>query len=530
MVGQFVGGPSGSLEAVNTGLGLARTIAKAITHGRVQRQMDADRQVEAAAQRALLNDPPPLHGSAKWATAADLTASGHLRPPSDFDLPSSILLGAFDDDPGASPTGWLHWDGEGHLMTVAPTRSGKSTTQIIPNLLRYRGSCIVLDPKGELYEATSAWRAANVGPVHRIAPFEERTDAFNPLSTIRSAAGARALADLLIPEDPHAQEYFRKDAISFLNGAIQHVCDRAPAHEMTMESVRTITALPTRDFLAAAEIMSRSPIMAVANAGNIVLGKSRERGIPGLRDTLNSELSIWDDEGVRRATRRADVDFHGLKDRPGTVYITVPFDKMAAFAPFLRVVLATALEAMIQNPVKPAIPVLFVLDEFLSLGPFTQFRNAIQTHAGSGVRLWFFLQNIAVLEEHYPTTWRSFFDSAVRMFFGTSDPFTATTISEMLGDTTVAQQYNSYSLGTSVSREDIFASGSGTSLNITRNVALTGRRLATPSEVVQLLSGSRSDGSRLGVLSLNGTPPVLAQLVPYFLGQRVPPRIGRHHG
>lgn len=36
-------------------------------------------------------------------------------------------------------------------------------TTIVPNLLRDRGSAVVLDPKGELYEATSAWRAANVG-------------------------------------------------------------------------------------------------------------------------------------------------------------------------------------------------------------------------------------------------------------------------------------------------------------------------------------------------------------------------------
>ncbi|WP_439402775.1 TraM recognition domain-containing protein [Bradyrhizobium sp. DASA03068] len=32
---------------------------------------------------------------------------------------------------------------------------------------------------------------------------------------------------------------------------------------------------------------------------------------------------------------------------------------------------------------------LFILDEFLSLGHFADFRNAIQIHASAGVRLWF---------------------------------------------------------------------------------------------------------------------------------------------
>jgi type IV secretion system protein VirD4 len=94
----------------------------------------------------------------------------------------------------------VHWDGDGHLLTLAPTRSGKSVTTIIPNLLRHRGSAVVLDPKGELYEATSAWRAANVGPVNRIASFDDGSDpktsnfpkhGFNPLARIRSQHHAR---------------------------------------------------------------------------------------------------------------------------------------------------------------------------------------------------------------------------------------------------------------------------------------------------------------------------------------------------
>ena len=43
-----------------------------------------------------------------------------------------------------------NWAGESHLLTVAPTRTGKATMQIIPNLLHYKGSAVVLDPKGEL--------------------------------------------------------------------------------------------------------------------------------------------------------------------------------------------------------------------------------------------------------------------------------------------------------------------------------------------------------------------------------------------
>ena len=42
-----------------------------------------------------------------------------------------------------------------HCLSVAPTRSGKGVSLIIPNLLQYRGSSIVIDPKGE-----NAWITA----------------------------------------------------------------------------------------------------------------------------------------------------------------------------------------------------------------------------------------------------------------------------------------------------------------------------------------------------------------------------------
>lgn len=37
-----------------------------------------------------------------------------------------------------------------HMITVAGSRSGKGVSMIIPNLLFYQGSMLVIDPKGEL--------------------------------------------------------------------------------------------------------------------------------------------------------------------------------------------------------------------------------------------------------------------------------------------------------------------------------------------------------------------------------------------
>jgi type IV secretion system protein VirD4 len=481
-----------------------------IVHRQQRKAMATARREQRRAMDDVLANPPPIHGSAVWANAASITSPARLSPIDGLLDPRNIFLGRLDE-------AWLSWDGEGHLLTVAPTRSGKSTMQIIPNLLRYKGSAIVLDPKGELYEKTAKWRSM-IGDVYRVAPFEANSHAFNPLDSLRTPADARALADLMIPEDPRAQEYFRKDAISFLNGVIQYTW-REAGQRATLGEVRNLTAMPIDSFIKLAEMMSRHPDPGIANAGSVVAGKNRERSLPGLRDTLNTELSLWDDAGVRQSVSRADFRFHDLKDRTTTIYITVPFDKMAAFAPYLRVVLASALDAMIQNQTIPTIPVLFVLDEFLSLGTFTQFRDALRTHAGAGVRLWFFLQNLSTLEELYPTSWRAFLDASVQSFFGTSDTYTGNLISELLGDTTQANVNTGYSVGMTLSRSDFLDTGSGESLNVSHNVNLTARRLLTPSEVVQRLGAVAADGSRQAIVSIVGSPPIGGRLVPYFKGE-----------
>ncbi|VIO69794.1 type IV secretory system conjugative DNA transfer family protein [Bradyrhizobium ivorense] len=120
---------------------------------------------------------------------------------------------------------------------------------------------------------------------------------------------------------------------------------------------------------------------AVREAANNGLGKSGDRGLPNLRDTLHSKLSLWSDPALLAVTDDHDVDFARLKDHPATVYITVPFNRMEPYAPFLKVLRKAALDAMPDNPAKPDPPVLFILDEFLSFGPFADFRNAIRTRS-----------------------------------------------------------------------------------------------------------------------------------------------------
>ena len=52
-------------------------------------------------------------------------------------------------------TDLITYSGDGHLITFAPTGTGKTSSSVITNALRHPGQLIVLDIKGEVYKATA---------------------------------------------------------------------------------------------------------------------------------------------------------------------------------------------------------------------------------------------------------------------------------------------------------------------------------------------------------------------------------------
>lgn len=115
------------------------------------------------------------HGSARFATDKEIAALTSFG--------SGLLIGR--DTKTGKP---LRYDGPAHLLTMAPTRTGKGVGTIIPNLLTAGRSVICVDPKGENARITGRARQ-KFGPVHMLDPFGvtgRPSSAFNPLAMNRT--------------------------------------------------------------------------------------------------------------------------------------------------------------------------------------------------------------------------------------------------------------------------------------------------------------------------------------------------------
>lgn len=491
------------------------TAVDAIKEGRdptgiLQRAREAYELRERQAE--MRTNPPPIHGSARWSNLADLETAGLLRPASG----RSIVLGNVENHP-------VSWDGESHLLTVAPTRTGKSVLQIIPTLLTYRGAAVVLDPKGELYQHTARWREAHVGPVHVVNPFRvpgiPASTAFNPLDAVTDSQSALELAEILYPRThEEKQQFFENEAVAFLTAVVEFTARFAPETHRNLGTIRDTLSTLDKNLSGLVAAMGDAAMpSSIRNPAANFRTKSRDTGQPRVLDSLNNHLRVWDTEGLRQATRRSDFDFKNLKDSPATVYLVLPFNQIAPYSTFVRMLFASALDAMLINPNRPEIPVLFVLDEFLMLDRDDRFVGALRTHAGAGVRLWFFLQDLPTLEQKYPTTWKSFLQAEVKSFFGTDDPHTAELVSRYLGDTTIA--YEVPNMSASVSGGHATSS----SFSISENLHLAARKLLLPDEVIAVMRGNAQ--GRRAVHFVRDVPPVQADLTPWFANDDLKARL-----
>ena len=166
-----------------------------------------------------LNQKRPLHGAARWASKADQTMAG-------FRSREGIVL-------GRTSSGLLISGGSDHVMLYAPTRTGKGVGVVIPNLLTWSGSVVVLDIKRENYEATAGFRASAGQRVLLFDPLalDGRTTRFNPLGHIDRANTIAVLDELqrmsvmLFPGHDHADPFWSEAARTGFIGAGAYVAE-----------------------------------------------------------------------------------------------------------------------------------------------------------------------------------------------------------------------------------------------------------------------------------------------------------------
>ena len=405
--------------------------------------------------------------------------SGLARPlklPAQIDEPGLLVgwsldavntrlpFGFSSGSPALTPsTGYLDpvlLEGEGHLITIAPTGAGKGRSCIIPALLRHDGPLIVIDPKGENVAVTARRRREMGDRVIILDPFgitDAATDALNPLDLIEAdsvesvdlaQAFAHALADLSDADPRNAYWYQRSTFL--LSSLILHVCCHTDPTRRNLGEVRRVLIALVEE-MHEAEAQRRDPneklpdgptTSEIANSPHPAARETLSLLRSGAREGLGSILSIAEDAvgfirgpQVGASVDRSTFDLEGVTrgDRLA-IYLVVPPHHLESHGRLLRMWIMALIKLLTRRQGKPGQTTLFILDEAAQLGPLAELRQAVTLLRGYGVQTWSFWQDVSQLQAIYPRDWQTIVNNcAVLQCFGAQNRMAADGMAQLTG-------------------------------------------------------------------------------------------------
>jgi type IV secretion system protein VirD4 len=378
------------------------------------------------------------------------------RPPVNYWMSPQELL-RYTYVPGQIILGKLGGTFLGHLddrpmVTIAGARAGKTSTILEPNLYLYPGSMLVLDPKRELARSASL-RAALGHNVYVLDPFNQSGQAsacFNALAELDPDSwtiidDVAAITHALIIDDGESRSKHWIESARALAVGIILLTLLLPEGERNLITFRELLLLahprllaamkaqpkPTGDdkhseeFFNANRLGITTLLTAMSHAGerfggvlaaigNRFLGTPQtERG--SIFSTAAAQTDFLDSLPLRHISRRSDFKLEALRgNRPTTIYLCLPVGRMESHYRWLRLVVqmaCTVLERMGTYP-RDRPPILFLMEEFATLGHMDIMERAAAYFPGFGIKLWAVLQDTTQLQRHYGQSWETFLGNA----------------------------------------------------------------------------------------------------------------------
>lgn len=477
---------------------------------------------------------PDLHGSSKWATRAHLHQKGYGEN-------GRIFLGYGMAETGKGRAYGITTNTQKHLLTVAPTRSGKLLTASMPRCLEHQGSLVALDVKdGELSLIAARYRRDVLG--HKVIIIDPWDLACSKLGMTQSrfnildwlvpdnddfVEDAMIIADSLVTDRGGKDPFWTDEARALVMGLILYVA-ATPLVLMPTEKrsrdipqVRRLLSLSSDDFkrlvggkyteneegqavLINPGMMQSSNDYVRAAAARILNKAPKE--FSSILSTAQQNTHFLESPKIQRTLSDSDFTFEELENGKTDIFVVLPAGRLFTYNRFLRMLLSAAITSVTRFKTKPNPPVYFLMEEAAALGRMEVIETAFGLMAGYGMQLHMIIQDLNQLVSLYGERWQTFIaNSGVIQIFGTRDLMTSDYTSRLCGITTI-ESLSEYS---SEMRARLFSDPNF----LNREDALTSRSLITADEVMTMSPVAQ-------ILILSHANPVTCFKTAYFLDQR----------
>lgn len=352
---------------------------------------------------------------------------------------------------------------DAHMITIGMTGAGKSTTALFNTLPTYKGSVLAIDPKGELADYAVKHRYFNLKKTpYVLDPFDSSSlpeiykAGFNPLSIIDiDAPDARrflqGISDAIVINEGERNLHWTESAKTFIEGLIVHVLSTEPKQNHHLPFLHDmLLGLGNPDEDSPADInenfkrliteMSKNYASGniVVTAANSILRASDE-GYGALLSTVQRSLKWIGDPQMRKQLNPKNdlraLNLRNLGRDAIDIYIVLPFDylNISVQGRWARLLVNMGMSCVQVQPTPPSPQVLFIADEFYSLGHIKRIEEGIVQLRSAGVKFWLFIQNLGQLKGLYGANWETFIGASNMQVLPINDPETANWVAARIG-------------------------------------------------------------------------------------------------
>jgi type IV secretion system protein VirD4 len=432
------------------------------------------------------------------------------------------------------PGNILRHSGKTSTIMFAPTRSGKGVSSVIPTCIDWPHSLITVDPKGENFNLTAGWRR-QFSNIFRISPVSKDTLKFNILDELTEDSAYRdasMIADILAtPADGRvdgSQKHWVDTAKDLITGTILHVkC--SDYKDKSLYGVLAFLSQASKD--GDDDDKGMALLNSMINTNHCspeiheIISNVARRNIARPDDERGSvfssavtALQIFEDPMVRNCSSSSDFCLNDFKvsDIPISLYITVPFPDLDRLASYIRIIITFILRKFSQDEVqfgeqKLKHPILFLIDEFPTLGAFTTLETMMGILAGYGITFYLICQSPSQIYKLYGEHTSIFDHCKFIMTYAMSDVKGAEMFSKMTG----VKSTNYDSTSNSGSRYDYGYN------NVNVSQQITQANLMNADEIQKLRANEL-------LIFPQGAPPINAKKNVYYSDPRYKDKVKIH--
>ncbi len=385
---------------------------------------------------------------------------------------------------GLGTRGWAWTGPERSMLVLGPSRSGKTTALVVPNVLAAPGAVVVTSTKPDVLRATAEARATSgwclaydpTGSfelphgVHRVG--------WSPVSAARDWRGALDVAIAMV------RTARGKHDGALAAGAEGHWTERASALLAPLLHAAALTERSMRDVLHWVDRHDGAPALGVlagqsgdgALPTDLLAGilSTEERELSGIWSTASGVLAAYRSPGALSSTKAPLLDPDGFCTDAHTLYVCAPSAQQQLVAPLVVAMLTQVRDAAYRRaarsatpsapsspPVTPITgapasragrgepPVLFALDEVANIAPLPDLPSMVTEGPGQGLLTLACLQDLSQARARWGTEADAFVSifGATVVLGGIADMRTLEGLSALSGDYEVPSRTVGYSEG-----------------------------------------------------------------------------------